>query len=108
MQDQDQEQEPRLVTKEYWQDFNGRRIAVGSNVTSADPSVQGVVSRIEEADFDYDDELERGVQYGPYVWVEWPNAEMDERFTGTALDRQDPLLFTFDDLDVIEGGGTPT
>ena len=91
-------------------DWKGTPIVVGSVVIvdtapeDASGTAPGRVVRIDYPDYDYSDELERAVQFGPYIWVQWPEFEEGdtERFTGfTPNSWEDPNLHQFDDLTVV-------
>ena len=89
-------------------DWKGTPIVVGSvvivDIEGTSGTAPGKVVRIDYPDYDYDDYLERAVQYGPYVWVQWPEFEEGdtEKFTGFTISRyEDPNLHQFDDLTVV-------
>lgn len=107
---------------EYWKYYDGtpdspNRLKVGDRVNvweDVNPDAKGLppgtIVRIDDPDGDYDDELERPVMYGPYVWVQWDDAKPDdpEKFSGMP---KQPLSyyypdgvdeFTFDDLILVE------
>ena len=67
--------------------------------------VPGVIVEIREVDCDYDDALERPVQYGPYIMVQWPEAPPNdpERFSGNLVYLrsgypEDEDTYHFDDI----------
>lgn len=79
----------------------GDRVIINS-VATAPP---GFIVSFTEVDCDYDDFLERAVQYGPYCDVQWDEDDEGDldRFTGysrvTWADYPDgPDTFYFDDL----------
>ena len=69
-------------------------------------TLAGVIVEITEVDCDYDDEAQRPMQYGPYVYVQWPEAADGdtERFRGSSLylrsgyPADDEATYHFDDI----------
>jgi hypothetical protein len=60
----------------------------------------GVITGIDEVDCDYDDNLQRAVQYGPYVCVKWPDKSA-ENFKGVSVElrgQDDWTTYHFDDI----------
>ncbi len=98
-------------------DHKGDEIVVGSRVMFGDPaegeqdSYTGIVTDITEPDADYDDELQRGVQYPPKVTLRYGDGD-EEVVTSYDVTRitwgdypDGPIMQTFqaDDLEVVTG-----
>ncbi len=87
-------------------DFDGHEIRVGTKVICMDATV-GTVMSIDELDCDYDDELGCAVGYGPYVYVQWAEAEGLDKFSGYPKNNgwndypDGPSAFIFEDLEVV-------
>lgn len=92
-------------------DNDDNEIKVGSRVKSSNELPGGTVTRIEDLDCDYDDELQRPVVYGPYVFVRWDDLDWDEeRFSGYSVNGYSPYQeerYVFDDFDVVEADWEP-
>lgn len=85
-------------------DWNGVEIKVGTHVRFGDNHL-GKVTKITDADADYDDELERAVEYPPRITVQFDDGEGDEIVT-TYRDHWTDRWLTFqtDDLTVVPNG----
>jgi hypothetical protein len=96
-------------------DFENNEIKVGSRVVSDPTQNAGTVTSIDDPDCDYDDELQRAVQYGPYVHVLWdadaetPEEELTERFSGynVNISYYEEEKFVFDDIEVVDADWQP-
>lgn len=88
-------------------DAEGTTIVVGQIVVDRAGQEIGKVTQLTEPDADYDDELQRAVQYGPYVYVSYYDGT-DDRYlarwnaTGPWDDTRDD--FTCDDVIVRKSG----
>jgi hypothetical protein len=89
-------------------DYEGTLVTVGATVLYNDES-RAVVESISEPDGDYDDELQRAVEYPPRVTVRFPDGNFDKvrSYNDTTITWADypdgPVLSTYrvDDLKVV-------
>lgn len=60
------------------------QLKVGDKVHDygSDLDKPGTITKIDEPDWDYDDNVGRGVRFGPYVHVEFPNGQTT-KYVGT-------------------------
>lgn len=65
-------------------DFEQVELKVGDKIHDygSDLNKPGVVFKIDEPDWDYDDDAQCPQRYGPYVHVIWPDGST-EKFVGT-------------------------
>lgn len=92
-----------------YRDANQQEIKVGSRVASDMTQPAGVVTSVEAIDCDYDDNLECAVTYGPYVYVQWPEAEGLDRMSGynTSHSYYEAEEFVFDDIEIVADDWEP-
>jgi len=97
-----------------YEDASGTEIKIGTRVSADSNLPGGTVVRLDEMDGDYDDDLQRAVQYGPYVHVEWDDFPGDpERFSGYLVNvgypgyEDEPFVFMFDDIEVVADNWEP-